>query len=655
MSDLAPPILRFDKLPAELISSIIYFAQIAWHNEHFAAQAPYVGVKRYQVSEPASVSAPPSISPCCNGTRWDSSRPICIRSDSGKALPPHLPSPAHSASLVSRKLRDALIDESRIWKLDNTLYPAIANLSGEHRTTSSGRQVIQYGARSLIALDVCICVLAGISPFYSSLERVKLRLPWLGDGSLLSELRQFLRDVRGRADSPLRYFDLEALVENAFRVAARGHWRVTAIESENLRSSRFSGGNLFYYSRTLQSLYLHQGPNSNVVFFGSSLSIALSACSVTIEFLTIDIAGGVAAELEDSVAFPKLRHFRLCMDSGFATLLLCWMVLPYALDLHLELVEFWRKSFTTKHPGVYEVPFWPSMYAPPVHLLWRRPQDFAQSLYQPHCTSTIAHPGAAPHPAHVGDPAESLWQRSIAVMGLDVRLDPSIKANEPVAARFPELVSISLAESVEALVPVARDPVGRDWQGSQELEGKIAARRSLTFRDGQFTARRRERDFNNQYPKALYDTLRYVLNAVPGPSTTGFERRVEVFVFAKDSWLPDRSLAYQHILERFISLRSILFDSAPLADDAHFRQNMEGCLAFAHLDALALYLNSPGPAGAYPCPALEVIRIAGEPALPPIDDGRSRAEAWDTFWNSAGRLACGVPRIRLTENVRLVL
>ncbi|VDB99005.1 unnamed protein product [Peniophora sp. CBMAI 1063] len=286
MSDLTPAVLRFDKLPAELISSIIYYAQIAWWNEHFAAQAPYAGVKRYQVSEPtsASASAPPSISPCCNGMRWDSSRPICIRSDTGKALPGHLPSPAHSASLVLRRLRDVLLEEnSHIWQLDNTLYPVIAPLSGEHRTTSRGREVIQYGARSFIALDVCTCVLAGISPFYTSLESVKLRLPWLGDGSLQSELRQFLRDVRGRADSPLRYFDLEALIENVFRVAARGHWCMTAIESQNLRFSRFSGGNIFYYSRTLQSLYLHQGPNSNVVFFGSSLSIALSACSATID------------------------------------------------------------------------------------------------------------------------------------------------------------------------------------------------------------------------------------------------------------------------------------------------------------------------------------------------------------------------------------
>ncbi|VDC05510.1 unnamed protein product [Peniophora sp. CBMAI 1063] len=375
--------------------------------------------------------------------------------------------------------------------------------------------------------------------------------------------------------------------------------------------------------------------------------------SVTIEFLTIDIAGGVAAELEDSVAFPKLHHFRLCMDSGFATLLLCWMVLPYALDLHLEPVEFWRKSFTKKHPGIYEVPFWPSTYAPPVHLLWRRPQDFAQSLYQPHCTSTIEHPGAAPHPVDVGDPAELLWQRSIAVMGLDVRLDPAIKADEPVAARFPEVVAITLAESVEALVPVARDPVGRDWQGSRELEGKIAARRSLTFRDGQFTAWRRERDFNTQYPKALYDTLRYVLSAVPGPSITGFERRVEEFVFAKDSWLPDRSLAYEHILERFISLRAIHFDNAPLTDDAHFQQNMEGWLAFTHLDALSLYLNTPGPGG-YPCPALEVIHIITKPAPPALDVVHLTAEGWDAFWNSAGRRACGVPLIRLTESVRRV-
>ncbi|VDB87274.1 unnamed protein product [Peniophora sp. CBMAI 1063] len=586
MSVSAPPILRFDKLPAELISSIIYFAQIAWHNEHFAAQAPFAGVKRYQVS--GSASAPPSIPQCCNGIRWDSSRPICIRSDSGKALPPHLPSPAHSASLVSRKLRDALIDESRIWKLDNTLYPAIAKLSGEHRTTSSGRQVIQYGSRSLIALDVCTCFLLSVRAFYSSLERVKLRLPWSGDGTLGSELQQFLRDTRGGADGHLRHVDVEALDADPLHIA--------------------------------------QG---------------LRPCSRTLEFLTIDIAAGFVAEVQGSVTFPRLRYFRLCTHRMCGAALLRWMVLPYALDLHLEPVVYWRKSFTARHPTIYEVPFWPSRYAPEERFEgeWRWIQKFAKTLDQPHRTAAI-HSATPDHHVAFGDPADILSRRSATVVGLDVRIDPSTKPHEPAAAKFPELVSLTLAESAAELRPVLHDPVGRDWERSQELQGKIAARRSLTFRDGQFSAYDRARDFNSQYPKALYDTLYYVIHAPVSWAVAAQE-----LVFAKDSWLPDRSLGYQHILQCFNSIRALHVDSPALPPDVQFTQNMEGCFTADHLQALALSLNIPTSAGNYVCLALEHIhlRVPEETLkgwIAPID--------WDGMLNSPGRLASRARKIRLS-------
>ncbi|VDB87276.1 unnamed protein product [Peniophora sp. CBMAI 1063] len=645
MSELHPPILRFDKLPAELISLIIYYAQIAWHNEHFAAQAPYAAVKRYEVSQPAS--APSTVLPCCNGAQWDFSRPICIRSDSGKALPPHLPSPAHSTSLVSRRLRGVLLEDSKIWQLDNTLYPAIARHSGEHRTTFRGRTVIEYGSRNLIALDVCACLLRGLRSFYSRLVRVKLRLPSSGDRRLATELRKFVRDNRGRANSPLLSFDLEALDPDPLHAREGRRRCMTAIESVNLRECRVSNYPVFYFSKTLISLYLHQGPGTSMVF-GSSLSVGLLACAATLEYLTIDIAGGFLADIEGTITFLRLRYFRLCMDPLFGALLLGRLVLPYALDLHLEQVESWREHFTAKHPGIYEVPFWPSEHAPEYFdCEWRRPQTFAQDLAQPHCTSMIhsAHP--ANHTTNTADPAEPLWHRSTRVMGLDVRIDPNTQPSEPAAARFPELVSVSVAESVQELRPVLQDPVGRDAEGSQALGDKLAARRSLTFRDNQVLRQDRERDFNAQYPKALYDAIQYVLSLMPDAWASASERRVKEFVFARDSWLPDRSLGYQHILGRFTALTVLHFECPLLSDDVEFKPNMEGCLALEHLQALAWALDAPSTGGVYLCPALEIIhlQVPTDSLLDPV--GRDR---WESSVNSPDRLAFGAQRIRLTSS-----
>ncbi|VDB84694.1 unnamed protein product [Peniophora sp. CBMAI 1063] len=647
MSALAPPVLRFDKLPAELISLIIYHAQITWHNEHFAVQAPYAEeVNRYEPPPPGS--APSHVLACCNGARSDFSRPTCICSDSGRALPNHLPSPAHSASLVSKKLRGVLEGNSHIWQLDNTVYPAIARRSGERRTTSRGQTVIEYGSRSLVALDVCACLLRGLRLFYSSLESVKLRLPWSGDRSLGSELRQFLRDIRGGENSPLRSFDMEALDADPFHVRDGVRRRMTALESVNLRRSWFYRGNVYYYSNTLISLCLRQGPGTSMVF-GSALSIGLSACADALEYLTIDIPEGFVADIEDSITFLRLRYFRLCTDPLFGAVLLGRLVLPYALDFHLEQVESWKECFTAKHQGTYQVPFWPSESPDPLD--WRRPPAFAQDLAEPHRTRLIHSSNPAEHQENVADQAEPLWRRSTAVIGLDVHIDPNTEPFEPAAARFPASVSVALAESVDELRPVLRDPVGRDAGGSRELGDKLAARRSLTFRDNEVPSRprclTRPRDIevNTQYPKALYDTLQYVLSLVPDAKASASERRVREFVFAKDSWLPDRSLGYQHILGRFTALTVLHFDGPLLSGRVQFKQNMEGCLAFEHLHALAYALNAPGTGGVYLCPALEVIHLKA-----PVERLLSLQERvdWIETINSPDRLAFGAQRIRFT-------
>ncbi|VDB89308.1 unnamed protein product [Peniophora sp. CBMAI 1063] len=347
MTDILAPSPKLDQLPAEIVILIVYQAQVTWLHEHFDAQAPYVGVKRYDAARPAPAasSGPQS----CNGFR---NRPDCIRSESGKVLPSHLPSPAHNASHVSKKLRYVLLaNGSKIWSLDNTLYAAIARHSGEQVTTTHGVRTVEYGTRNLIALDVCNCILHGVRSFYPSLERVKIRLL---DRTLTSELRRFLINNPGRADSHLREIDVESVDPDPHRVEL-GEWhRMAAVESDGLRSGRFYRTDIFYYSKTMTALCLQFGPNYHRVFFGESLAIGLRICAATLEFLTIDIAGGFAADLEggETVTFPRLRHFRLCTDPGYAMILLCWMLLSHALDLHLELVESWRAAFVTKHRGI---------------------------------------------------------------------------------------------------------------------------------------------------------------------------------------------------------------------------------------------------------------------------------------------------------------
>ncbi|VDB99004.1 unnamed protein product [Peniophora sp. CBMAI 1063] len=237
-----------------------------------------------------------------------------------------------------------------------------------------------------------------------------------------------------------------------------------------------------------------------------------------------------------------------------------------------------------------------------------------------HCSNPADHAESA------SDQAEPLWRRSTAVIGLDVRVNPTTGPFEPAAARFPASVGVALA--------------------GLELDEKLAARRSLTFRDNQVALQNRPPGFNTQYPKALYDTIQYVLGLLPDAWASASERRVQEFVFAKDTWLPDRSLGYQHILGRFTALKALHFDSPLLRGSVQFKQNMEGCIAFEHLHALALALNAPGTGGVYPCPALEVIHLRA-----PVDRLLSSVprENWDDMLNSPDRLAFGAQRIRLAS------
>ncbi|VDB96109.1 unnamed protein product [Peniophora sp. CBMAI 1063] len=292
-------------------------------------------------------------------------------------------------------------------------------------------------------------------------------------------------------------------------------------------------------------------------------------------------------------------------------------------------------------PQIYTVPFWPSVLAPPVVGLYTKAQDYAQVLAHPHRTPFLQFNADAHYPVDAGDPAEELWRRSTVVMGLDVRIDPNTKAGEPAASRFPELVSISLAESVEELRPILQDPVGRNAGGSRELDNKVAARRSIAFRDGQFFAQDRERSFNSQYSKALYDTLRYTLRPTPS-------HRVQELVFAKDSWLPDSPAGYQHVLESFTALKAIHFDSPTLPGGVEFDGRVEGGLAFEHVYALAWYLNTAARDGQYPCPTLDAVHLQTAPDT--VLDGLLQVVK-DTLMNSSGRTRSGLPHIRLVRYI----
>ncbi|VDB91409.1 unnamed protein product [Peniophora sp. CBMAI 1063] len=649
MSEATSPPLIFPKLPVELVSLIISWAQCSWHHEHFSAQAPYADVKRYLVQASQTSSAPSEILPCCNGTRWDFGRPSCIMS----GLPVELPSPAYRAAQVSRRLRAILLDENTaIWELDNVLYKPIAERS-MRKVISDGRvTMIGPGARNLIALDVCTCLLGGLSTFFASLERVKLRLPWSSGHPWESELRDFLYENRGRAGSALRYIDVEAL-ESPLR--APGPRRMYAIESIDLLTSRFSCLPLYYVSKALTSLYLHQNPATVVEFDVLSISTTFGSCAGTLQHLTIDIAKGFqvdGGDIEGVYDFPNLRYFRLCTSPISAATVLAAMILPYAIDLHIEPVESWRRywrGYKHRHlPYSYEAPFAKHYTDNREALQGWNPDDFAQSIAQPERTFII-HANPVPTDLSLGlpSPGEAIWQRSSRVMGLDVRIDPCTKPSERAAMRFPELVSVTFAESVDELRPVLQDPVARDWQRSQALDEKTAARRSLTFRDGQYRREDREQDWNPNFPKALYDTLRHVLRFVPGERVPGCEGRVQELVFAKDTWLPDRSLGYEHILERFTGLKALHFDSPPLSSGTLYTQNMEGCLTAGHIDALTVYLNNRGADGAYPCLCLETVHF--QSGLAELQSQMLPSSSWESIMNSPCRLAAGALQIRVVE------
>ncbi|VDB90248.1 unnamed protein product [Peniophora sp. CBMAI 1063] len=616
-----PATFRLSELPVEMILEIALWAQILWHRETFAAQAPYAGVRRSAAGGPLNTSA----SLCCEGMDESCRRPICLK----VSVPREVRSPAQCLSEAGSHLRELMLKESsNLWLYDNTLLPQIAARSGVRRMTENGHLSIQYGATNLLATHVCACLIPGIASFFDSLTHIKIALP---GGIGLSTLEEYF-ERRGRHKaSLLRHIDVEIYSEHSVRSAIRGHRHITAIKSPNVVTSRFSNMRIFCYSPVMTSLCLYQN-GARRITFTRSLSHALKACSLSLQYLTIDV-GGASFEDLATVTLHSLRHLRVVAPESTAGELLRNLRLPPALDLHLEPVVEWGRAcraWTQREPP-YEVPFEAIELAASETDACEFSQ-YALTLAMPDQTNKIFTwlPTA--------DTAGSAIWASLVTMGLDVRLDRFTGPQDRASARLPEYVGLALADSMRELLPVLADPESRDWRRCLPFEHKGSARRSLAVRTGDYNrSESRSGAFDSSFPKALYDALRYVVHTV---LEIRKDSPIAQLIFGKDSWLPDRSLAYAHILDKLDAVRSICFASPLLPDGIPFTQNVEGVLAMAHLEALALYLNTPVEGDVYPCPCLENIAFELHHALP---SGRlSPASDLTQLFNSRERLRSGV-------------
>ncbi|VDB85613.1 unnamed protein product [Peniophora sp. CBMAI 1063] len=635
LTDLAP----------ELLLEITLWAQHLWHTEIFAAQAPYNGLQRHVASRPLQIHVLRSYLPhCCNGTDEAHRGPQCLTST--KTIPLSLRSPAHCLSQVARSLRALLMDGNvEIWNLDNTLFPHIAERSGIVRGMQDNAPVIQYGSRNLIAVNVCSCLIPAIASFYSSLENVKLALPWPGheahpwSADVHVGTQSFWYTNAGPVGSPLRYIDLE--IYSPDPAAAKFTREVLVVESHGLLVSRFANCEVIYYSHCLTSLHVYFSEAWEIQF-AESLLTALRACMGTLQYLTIDVAHAYF-ELDGVnhiVLLPALRYLRLHAPQYSGGTLLRYLALPMELDIHLEPLVDWTKraSFIEVTEPPFEVPF-----------LAFDAED------QEDCASLARYVASLAAPlltrcfftSHY-DPSifvvQPIW-RSFTAMGLRIQLDPSMTAKQHVASRFPQSITVALAANDEALNTLLEDPAGYAWKDSPALQGKRTARRSLTVRDGDCVEfySQRTADQTRTMPIPLYDSIRWVIGQIQQEKrdTVG----VQELSFARESWLPDRSLGYQYILGDLQAVKSIRFTGHFLSPAIPFLQNMQGCVSQEHITALALYLNTPQEGYNFPCLCLEIIWLPTGVWSPNPEEFNE--EELRELYNSPERRRSGAPQIRI--------
>lgn len=197
-------VFRISDLPVELIVEIALWAQVIWREENFPAHDPYAYVKRQHTGAERVVVRR---EPCCRAIN-QSLVPRCVTLSTLATAP----TPAHSMSQLGRRLRSILIGtSSRVWKLDNTFYRTIAERSGLERlpATPNTSTTVKYGSRTLVATNVCSCFIRGIKPFYSTLTRVKLALPWSAPDNNPAGSAEDVIVKLNNTGSTLEHFDLE--------------------------------------------------------------------------------------------------------------------------------------------------------------------------------------------------------------------------------------------------------------------------------------------------------------------------------------------------------------------------------------------------------------------------------------------------------------
>ncbi|KZV61153.1 hypothetical protein PENSPDRAFT_671201 [Peniophora sp. CONT] len=612
--DLEMPAFRFVDLPLELVAEIALWGQLIWQKDILSIHAPFGGVQRFTGSMPQAVVRHER---CCAGVDLNK-LPCCLR----VSIPDLARSPAHCLSQTSRRLRNFLTSSNkRIWREDNILYKANAERSGivtaevvadlvrsdEEETADAAldatsaivitRPTVGYGARTLIAPSACACLMPAM-PYYHGLRNVKVSVPWDHPIATSRNVEEFFCRKHGGQTSPLEHFDLE--IFPCPRAPARSVIR--GVSSEKIQTNRTINASFFFFSARLTSLYIYM-PFGRTPRFGTLFWDSLTVCALSLQYITVDAGDAIVAGVVQ-VPLPELRYLRLVLPARECSWFLRSLTLPATLDIHLEPVVAWRRLVIPmlRDRQVFEVPF-PAVEAKVEEglraaALWR----FFTAIAAPEQTSKIFRD---PPTVHVLD--QSLWQ-NMTTAGLDVRLDPSTTAIERSCQRFPEYISIAFAASLEEMSALLAD-VGRDWQHSAPPMDKTSARRSVSVRDGQFDTADRDRAYEAQLVKPVYDGIRYVVNqGLSGPFTSNC--LIVRLMFHRDSYLPRDSIGWRHVLEDFDFIEDLhLLSPAFRGDAASFTANMTGFTAPVHLEALALYLNDIRDKRKCPCPVLRRIHV----------------------------------------------
>ncbi|KZV68689.1 hypothetical protein PENSPDRAFT_666255 [Peniophora sp. CONT] len=644
MSQSLPTYFRLADLPAELIIEITIWAQVLWREESFAAQGSYARAKRYAVRAPVAgvVDEYSQGGVNCNGER-----PRCLR----HYVPLSARSPAHAMSQTGRWLRRLLLnDNSAIWRLDNALYKEIAERSGVRhpkadipmRIMSNQLPRVEYGTGTLIAEDVCECLMTVLHAVFSALEDVKIALPRDYTDALRPIRDEFFVKAPLWASRTLKRFTVEIYTpESEFQRIT--HMRPQCVESPGLLQGCFANTNFYYYSSCLTSLYIHQDlPRTPQ--FTDSLSSALNACAAHLECLTID-AGGARFMMLDVVVLSRLQRLRVLASDEDCWRFLTSLRLPLDVDIHLEPVVEWRALCSSVRSHV--VPFAPIDHS--AEHAGGGLRRYANALAAPDQMRLIFRRDSS-----LTVPSAGAWE-TLTTLALNVGLDGSTSRSERACGRFPEYVTVAFAESVPEMEALLAEPGRHGHNSSPRREGQ-APRRSLTVRDGEISDQERARSHNTNLAKPLYDSIRHVLNTILSDRETDAALRVHPgakhLVLDRATWLPIWSLGWLYMLDALDDVVSITFLCPPWPHgDAVFAENVEGYLIPAHLEAMAQCLNEPGQGRTYICPELERIELRryadGEPSRLAL------SRRFESLFNGKGRAHAGAKRIEFVVGIQI--